>query len=73
MFEIKIFLFIENLARILYSREGVQGTGARRRGAGGSGDSVSHGASYPELRIKCVKQPQVWCSLFGVSEDCGGE
>lgn len=35
MFEIKIFLFIENLARILYSREGVQGTGARRWGARG--------------------------------------
>ena len=64
----KIFLFIENLARILYSREGVQCTGARRQeGQGGSGDSVSHGASNPEPRIVCVKQ------LFGVPEDCGGE
>lgn len=34
-FEIKIFLFIENLARILYSREGVQSTGARSQRAGG--------------------------------------
>ena len=36
IFEIKIFLFIENLARILYSREGVQSTGARGRGARGA-------------------------------------
>lgn len=35
IFEIKIFLFIENLARILYSREGVQCTGAGRRGSRG--------------------------------------
>lgn len=33
-FEIKIFLFIENLARILYSREGVQGTEAGGQGQG---------------------------------------
>lgn len=43
MFEIKIRLFIENLARILYSREGCKAQG--QEDIGSSGDSVSHGAS----------------------------
>ena len=39
--------------------------GKKRRG-GGSRDSVSHGASNPELRIMCVKQQEalgfpLWC------------
>lgn len=47
--------------------------GARRLGDKGLRDSVSHDASYPEPRIVYVKQQEVSCTLFGVSEDCGGE
>lgn len=49
IFEIQISVFIENLARILYSREGVQCTGARRQGQGDSGESVVHGFPW------CIK------------------
>lgn len=82
-FEIKILLFIENLARILYSREGVckaqrpevragaahRGRGGAGGGAGLPGESHSHDATVPKATENTAK---VVTTPSGVSVNRGG-
>lgn len=87
-FEIKILLFIENLARILYSREGAckaqrQEVGAGSRGQRGGGRCRGRGSTWgshipmmqrrPEPRkMRVCKTAKVVTTPSGVSANHGG-
>ena len=55
MFEIKIFIFIENLARILYSREGV--CSAQGQEDGGQGGAL--GTQFPMMHHTLSRESSV--------------
>lgn len=62
-FEIKILLFIENLARILYSREGV--CKAQRQEVGAAGGSAAGGGAWPWEGPKTAKVVTNTLGCFG--------